>query len=131
MKKYHILLIIVLAIVVSVLISTADSSSEYANFTKAQKYQETEFTIIGNLNKEKPIQYNPQTNPNLVTFYMTDKNGKELKVILNSSKPQDMERSEDVVVKGRYKDDVFYANTILLKCPSKYQEENEFSQTAI
>lgn len=130
MKKYHILLIIVLAIVVSVFISTADSSSEYANFTEAKKHQETEFTIIGNLNKEKPIEYNPQLNPNLVTFYMTDKQGKELKVILNSSKPQDMERSEDVVVKGRYKDDIFYANTILLKCPSKYQEGNEFSQTA-
>jgi len=131
MKKYHILLMIVLAIVVSVFISTADSSSEYANFAEAQKNQETEFTVIGNLSKEKPINYNPQLNPNLVTFYMTDKQGKELKVVLNSSKPQDMERSEDVVVKGRCKDDVFYANTILLKCPSKYQEENEFSQTAI
>ncbi len=131
MKKYHILLIIVLAIVVSVFISTADSSSEYANFAEAQKNQEIEFTVIGNLSKEKPINYNPQLNPNLVTFYMTDKQGKEFKVVLNSSKPQDMERSEDVVVKGRCKDDVFYANTILLKCPSKYQEINEFSQTAI
>jgi len=131
MKKYHILLVIVLGVVVSVLISTTDSSSEYANFAKAAEYQDTEFTVIGNLNKKKPIEYNPQLNPNLVTFYMTDKKGKELKVVLNDSKPQDMERSEDVVVKGRFKDDVFYANTILLKCPSKYQEENEFSQTAI
>ncbi len=119
------------AIVVSVFISTADSSSEYASFTEAKQYQDTEFTVIGNLSKEKPIKYNPQLNPNLVTFYMTDKQGKELKVVLNSSKPQDMERSEDVVVKGRYKNEVFYANTILLKCPSKYQEKIKFSQTAI
>lgn len=127
MKKYHILLIVVLAIIVSVFISTADTSSEYADFGKAQKNQEIEYTVIGNLNQEKPIEYNPNLNPNLVTFYMIDKEGKEFKVVLNSSKPQDMERSEDVVVKGRCKDDVFYANTILLKCPSKYQEENEFS----
>lgn len=131
MKKYHILLIIILAVIVGVFISTTESSSKYANFAEAQKYQDTDFTVIGNLNKDKPIAYNPQLNPNLVTFYMFDKEGKELKVILNSSKPRDMERSEDIVVKGRCRDNVFYANTILLKCPSKYAEENQFNQTSL
>ena len=131
MKKYHILIIIILAVSVSVLISTTQSNTTYANFKEAAEYQESEFTIVGNLNKDKPIIYNPQINPNLVTFYMIDKEGKELKVVLNSSKPQDMEKSEDIVIKGRCKDDVFYANTILLKCPSKYAEENNFNQSTI
>ena len=37
-------------------------------------------------------------------------------------KPQDFERSEQVVITGNMKNDVFVADKILLKCPSKYTE---------
>lgn len=131
MKKYHILLFIIMAISLGVLISTTQSNSTYGNFSEASADQQAEFTLVGQIVKEKPIAYNPQLNPNLVTFYMKDKEGTEFKVILNGSKPQDMERSEEVVVKGKSKGDVFYANTILLKCPSKYMEENNFEASTL
>lgn len=131
MKNHHILLIIALAVAVGVLISTTTSSSEYASFSEASRRPDTQFTLVGNINKEKPIEYNPHVNPNLVTFYMIDKEGTEFKVILNSSKPQDMERSEDVVVKGRCGGDTFYANSILLKCPSKYVEKRKFQTSSL
>ena len=38
--------------------------------------------------------------------------------------PPDFLRSEQVVVVGKYTDDVFVADQILMKCPSKYQEES-------
>jgi cytochrome c-type biogenesis protein CcmE len=37
--------------------------------------------------------------------------------------PQDFLKSEKVVVIGSYDGDHFQASKILLKCPSKYQEE--------
>jgi cytochrome c-type biogenesis protein CcmE len=37
--------------------------------------------------------------------------------------PPDFLRSEKVVVIGRYQQDSFVASKILLKCPSKYEDE--------
>jgi cytochrome c-type biogenesis protein CcmE len=36
--------------------------------------------------------------------------------------PPDLKQSEQVVVIGQYKQDLFVADQILLKCPSKYEE---------
>lgn len=124
MKTSYIFFVVLLAIVTGIFISTMSAPSKYASFTEASMSPETDFTVIGNLNKEKPIEYNPKIDPNLVTFYVIDKQGKEYKVHLNQSKPQDMERSEDIVIKGKISGDAFYAHTILLKCPSKYEEQN-------
>lgn len=44
-------------------------------------------------------------------------------MVLAKAKPQDFERSEQIVVTGSMKDNQFYADEILMKCPSKYKEE--------
>ena len=46
------------------------------------------------------------------------------KVFYNKPMPPDLKQSEQVVVIGKYNGDIFYANQILLKCPSKYEEES-------
>jgi cytochrome c-type biogenesis protein CcmE len=40
--------------------------------------------------------------------------------VLNGAKPQDFERSEKLVLIGKMENDTFYASKILMKCPSKY-----------
>jgi cytochrome c-type biogenesis protein CcmE len=124
MKTSYIVTLIFLAVISGFLITLISEPSRYANFSEAFDSPGTEFTVIGNLNRSKKIDYNPKLNPNIVTFSMVDKEGSEHTVVLNQSKPQDMERSEDIVVKGKGVDGVFYAHTILLKCPSKYEEKN-------
>jgi cytochrome c-type biogenesis protein CcmE len=57
------------------------------------------------------------------SFVMVDDKGVEQKVVYNQPMPTDLIRSEKVVVIGNYGDDVFKASKILLKCPSKYQEQ--------
>ena len=47
----------------------------------------------------------------------------ERKVIFLGSKPQDFERSEQIVLTGKMKGDEFLASKILMKCPSKYVED--------
>ena len=66
--------------------------------------------------------YNPSVNPDLFTFFMVDNKGEEKKVLLHKSKPQDFERSEQIVLIGKAQGGEFHADEILMKCPSKYNE---------
>lgn len=125
MKKSHIIAISIIAIAVAVIFSTVADSSTYANFSIATEHPKKVYHVVGKLNKEKPQDYNPQENANLFTFYMIDNEGKEKKVFLNKTKPQDFDRSEQIVIIGKMSGDDFYASDVLMKCPSKYNNPKE------
>jgi cytochrome c-type biogenesis protein CcmE len=126
-KKTHIVGILIIAVAIGAIIGTLYDSSTYANFDTAFNNPNAEFHVIGVLNKEKPTHYDPQNNPNEFTFYMYDNDSLEKKVVLHKTKPQDFERSEQIVIIGQAKGDEFHANQILMKCPSKYEGgSNEF-----
>lgn len=57
------------------------------------------------------------------TFYITDETGDRMKVVYDGTKPGNFEQATSVVCVGRYSGDAFYANKLLVKCPSKYQDE--------
>lgn len=123
MKKIHIILIVIIAVAIGAIISTISDSSTYANFNMAELNPNKEFHVVGMLNKEKEMSYDPHANANMFTFYMMDNDGKEKKVIFNGTKPQDFERSEQIVITGKYTGEEFIASKILMKCPSKYEDE--------
>ena len=50
-------------------------------------------------------------------------NHQEKTVIYTSPKPQDFERSEQIVIIGNIQNDIFRADKILMKCPSKYEDK--------
>ena len=120
MKKIHIITIILIACTIGVILATVSDSSTYANFAEAKKNQDDIFHVVGKLNKEKALEFNPEKDANLFSFYLIDNAGLESKVIYNGSKPQDFERSEQIVITGKYQGEQFYADKILMKCPSKY-----------
>lgn len=122
MKKTHIILIVLIAVVVAVMIGAINDSSSYADFNQAFSNPGEEFHVVGKLSKDKEMIYDPQTNPDLFIFTMTDNNGEEHKVFLHKSKPQDFERSEQIVLIGSAENGDFHANEILMKCPSKYTD---------
>ena len=122
MKKIHIIGIVIIALCIGAIFTTLSDSSTYADFSEAAKEPNSEFHVVGKLNKEKETIYNPQANANLFTFFMVDNKGTEKKVILHKSKPQDFERSEQIVIIGQCVGDEFHANEILMKCPSKYND---------
>ena len=47
----------------------------------------------------------------------------ECKVVFQGSKPQDFERSEQIVLTGKMVGEEFHASKILMKCPSKYNDQ--------
>ncbi len=130
MKKSSIAGIIIIALAICVIISTYADSSTYGSFTDA-KETESELHVVGQLNKEKELFYNPQQDANYFAFYMKDNKGMECKVVFNGSKPQDFERSEQIVLTGKMVGNEFHASKILMKCPSKYiKDEVEVTEVS-
>jgi cytochrome c-type biogenesis protein CcmE len=122
MKKIHILGIIIIAVAIGAIFATLNNTSTYADFTEAANDPGSEFHVVGKLNKEKEAIYEPKLDANLFTFYMIDNKGVECKVILHKNKPQDFERSEQIVLIGQMQGEAFEASDILMKCPSKYND---------
>lgn len=122
MKNSHIVALIAIAISIMYIVSVSGNYSSYANFEMASQKAGTEFQVVGFLNKEKELYYEPRKDPNYFTFFMLDKKGKEQKVVYRGAKPADFERSEDIVLTGQMQGDEFLASKILLKCPSKYND---------
>jgi cytochrome c-type biogenesis protein CcmE len=128
MKKTHIAGIIIIALAIGAILSTVADSSTYVSFALAQNNPGTEFHVVGQLDKESEMEYNPEINANLFSFHMIDNDGKKSKVLFNGTKPQDFERSEQIVLTGKYHQGDFIATKILMKCPSKYNDGSSGSE---
>ncbi|PBQ31144.1 cytochrome C biogenesis protein [Sphingobacteriaceae bacterium] len=122
MKKLHILGIIVIAVAIGVIFVSLKNTSTYADFTEAISNPDREFHVVGKLDKAQPQVYNPKENPDQFLFSMIDNKGVIKQVVLHKSKPQDFEKSEQIVLIGKMQGDNFHANDILMKCPSKYND---------
>lgn len=129
MKKSHILGIIIIGVAIAVVISTAGDASTYVNFdtayTMASNGNNNSIHVVGQLKKAPNgdiVGIQPSADKLSFTFVMVDENQQEQLVFYNEPMPPDFQRSEQVVVIGSYNEDVFVADKILMKCPSKYQE---------
>ena len=130
MKKIHIIGIVIIAASVGVILSTISDSSTYTDFENASENPGLEYQVVGKLNLENEMSYNPEENP-YFTFYMIDSEGKEEMVKFKGSKPQDFERSDQIVITGQYIDGEFVASKILMKCPSKYNDGSNVETKAL
>lgn len=54
-------------------------------------------------------------------FGIMDDDGNTLPVLYDGVKPGNFEEATQIVAIGSYHDDAFYAEQLLVKCPSKYQ----------
>lgn len=122
MKKSSIILIVIIAVAISMILVIYTDSSTYSNFTEARE-KKTELYVVGVLNKEKELIYNPVEDANHFSFYMYDNDSTECQIIFKGSKPQDIERSEQIVLTGKMEGNTFHASKILMKCPSKYNQD--------
>lgn len=122
MKKIHIVGIVMIATAIFLLTTAIKDTTTYATFEDAIE-SGSRVKIAGQLSKDKEMLYQPEINPDLFTFYIKDRNGEEKKVVLQAARPQDFELSEQIVVTGEMKGDEFWASDMLLKCPSKYKDE--------
>lgn len=123
MKKTHIALLVLVVAAVAVIVSMFGDFSTYETFSTAAKDPGKQLHVIGVLHGDRKVNYDPITDPNHCSFMVQDKAGTVKKVIFNGAKPTDIEKSEQIVMKGRMEGDVFKCSQIQMKCPSKYKND--------
>jgi cytochrome c-type biogenesis protein CcmE len=122
MKKSSIFGLVVIAIAIAVIISVYSNTSTYGSFNDARQ-TESELHVVGKLNKQKELYYDATKDANYFSFYMQDDKGSECKVVFTGTKPEDFEKSEQIVLTGKMIGSEFHASNILMKCPSKYTQD--------
>ena len=108
---------------IGVIVTMAGDFSTYETFATAREKEGKEYHIIGVLDKAKELTYDPVKDANYFSFYMKDKTGETRKVIFYGTKPTDFEKSEQLVLTGKIEGEEFHCNKILMKCPSKYKDD--------
>ena len=95
----------------------------YMDFEEAAATQ-SRAHVVGQWVKGQPTTYDRESNT--FSFWMTDESGVMREVIYPNPKPANFEDAEQVVVEGQMAGDAFAAEHILIKCPSKYNDERGF-----
>ena len=84
--------------------------------------------VVGVWVQEEETRYDPATN--LFTFHMQDEEGETWPVQFHNPKPASFEDADKIVVEGSVEGTVFVADHILMKCPSKYNDERALEKSA-
>ncbi len=135
MKRTHILGLIFIVVAIGAIISTVYNADTYSSFAQAMQHNGREVHIIGELVRDVPVEEKIIDNALVLYFTMKDREGITAQVMYFGAKPQDFEKSDQIVLIGKYIDDQFVASSLLLKCPSKYNPDDltpaAFEETVI
>ncbi|MFN5296234.1 MAG: cytochrome c maturation protein CcmE [Flavobacteriales bacterium] len=126
MKKMHIVLIVLIAAVSAILVSTYTKAVDSVTFAEAALQSDKQVKVVGTFDKTQQVEYDAQADADLTRFYVIDADGKTCYVHLRDKqgKPMGLEMSENVTLEGKMgTDGVFYASHMLMKCPSKYNDQ--------
>lgn len=106
-----------------------NSISTYVNFEQATEMNSAH--VVGSWDDSKEHKFSMETKK--FTFYMKDEAGNVRRVVYPKSKPNNFERADRLVVIGKMQDNVFYADEMLMKCPSKYNnaEDAQFEKASV
>lgn len=123
MRKSHILLLCCVTVAISVLISFMGTLTTYDTVETARKTPGKFIHLIARIDHSKPVIYDAIKDPNYLSFTAIDSLGDVVKVIYRNAKPDRLEVSDRLVLKGAMKDNYFDCKEILMKCPSKYKDD--------
>ena len=123
MKKIHIVLLVLIIAAIAVLANFLQVSSTYDTIATAKEKPGKFVHVVAKLDRSQPVVYDPVNNPNYVSFRAIDSLGGTMQVVYKNAKPENLEHSERLVLKGSMKEDYFECREILMKCPSKYTDD--------
>ena len=128
MKRSHIIALVIIAVAMAALVSSLAGSTTFVDLGTAMQKPGKEFKVKAYLDKSTEVVYEPSRDANLTEFTVVDDRGTRCRVKLAMAKPYDFERSESLVLTGEVVGGEFHASDMLMKCPSKYTEENSMVQ---
>jgi cytochrome c-type biogenesis protein CcmE len=114
--------IIVLAVAYLITLSLGNSVSYYLTVSefadKSDELYDTRVRVIGNI-VDGSVQWNADDVE--LEFTVTE-GGATLPVLYNGARPSGFEPGSDILVEGKLQpDEVFLADQLILRCPSKYE----------
>ena len=124
MSRTNIVVLLLVAVLMGTLFTVFTANNESVVFARAFAEPGIEFKVSGTLDTEHPVVYDPEVSVSRTRFHMRDKEGEVREVILNKPKPPGLEQSESIDLYGRVVDGQFIAGEMLMKCPSKYNEQS-------
>jgi cytochrome c-type biogenesis protein CcmE len=89
----------------------------YVSFAEAMQ-KPAKVQVAGSLVPDSTTYVEESEN---LSFGIEDEDGTRMKVLYDGVKPGNFEEATQIVAVGSYHDDAFYAEQLLVKCPSKYQ----------
>lgn len=89
----------------------------YMNFEEAAS-SGSKAHVVGTWLQDRESKYDPSEN--VFLFYMQDDAGNIRQVEYANPKPANFEDAEKLVIEGVAQGEIFQAENILVKCPSKY-----------
>ena len=122
MKRTEIIILVAIAAAIAVLISFMGDLSTYETIASAKQKEGKNVKLVVSL-VPNTVEYDAVKNPNYLAFMAKDTLNNTVKVIYHDAKPTDMEKSTRIVLNGKIKGNEFDCKSILLKCPSKYKNE--------
>lgn len=122
MKKVEIIILVCIAAAIAVLVSFMGNLTTYETVASAKQKEGKAVKLVVSL-VPNTIEYDAVKNPNYLTFMAKDTLNNTIKVIYHDAKPTDMEKSTRIVLNGKIVNNEFDCKSILLKCPSKYKNE--------
>lgn len=124
MSRLNIVVILLIAVLLGTLFSVFTQNSESVVFARAFAEPGVEFKVSGTLDRDHPVIYDPETAAAETRFHMRDREGNVREVMLKEAKPTGLEQSESIDLYGKVVDGRFIATEMLMKCPSKYNEQS-------
>ena len=136
MKKTHIVLLVLIVAAIASLISLmpkggAELMSSYETIASAKEKPGKFVHVVARLDKNMPVEYDAVKNPNFLSFTAVDSLGSTMRVVYKNAKPDNLEHSDRLVMKGKMEGDQFECNEILMKCPSKYTDDPKRIQQSL
>jgi len=131
MSRLNIVVILMVAVLLGTLFSVFTTNSESVVFARAFAEPGIEFKVSGTLDADHPVVYDPLLDVAETRFHMRDKDGEVQEVLLRKAKPTGLEQSESIDLYGKVVDGEFIATDMLMKCPSKYNEESHSLAEAV
>ncbi len=120
-RKYIIGIIIILVFAFFAGWSFRSAMTPYVSFAEAKELS-GQVQVMGYFVGEK-ISYDSTSG--YLTFELKDEEGSQARIVYDGVPPDNFDHAESIVVVGRFQGEDFTATRLLVKCPSKYEEEQK------
>ena len=123
-KKVFIFVGALALLIVAIFSLSDDLMTPYVPVDSAKKDAGKLVQIIGKIDPAKPDRHTEKE----FFFSIIDDKSSKIDIVYKGVKPLNFERADQIVCIGRFnsKDNIFVAEKLLVKCPSKY--ENQYKE---